>query len=394
MQILLASYDSNLMHRVSVALDGMAAVVRSDPDAFSLRDAVLRASPDLVILDMEAAAEGGDDLLSVTRALTDHDPDRHVIAIGDESVPQAVLMGMRAGARDFLDRQIGDKELRARVGIYRERSRRRADAAQGRLVLIGAGMPSDCDGTLATNYAVLRAQSGSDTLFVDLAAPASEAATLLDIDATYTLRNAIADMARLDRTLLSSALGHHEASGLHVLPLPPIGDGHAPIGNDEMIDVLQALRGMFSEVVVNLGCITDAGLFHHLLREAGLVHLVALQKITSVKACRDVLNVADPSGQLRDHVHLVIDSYQDDIKLTDSQIQQTLGLKRASRIPAARTALFNALNTGVPIVIQQPKSGYARALMQLACPAPARAARSSIAQRLLGLRFREARTNA
>lgn len=381
MQVLLASYDAALTNRVSTALDGLAQVGRSDPDAFSIRDAVLRAAPDLVILDMEAAAEGGDELIAVIRALTDHDTARHVIAIGDEEHSQAVLMGMRAGARDFLDRSIGDAEMRARVSIYRDRNRRRSDAAAGRLVVLAAGQPGDCEGSLAISYATLRARSGIDTLLIDLVPPASEMAAILDIDITYTMRNVLSDEARLDRTLLSSALSRHEASGLHVLPMFA-AEGETEITTDELINIVAVLRGLFGEVIVNVCDGARPSLFHSLLREASAVYLVALQKITSVKACSDMLSRADPSAQLRDHVTLLVDAYDDDIKLTDVQIRHTLGLKQSHRVPAARIALVNALNAGTPLVLSQPRSAYTRALRQLAVPtpkpAPGRAARTGL----------------
>lgn len=392
MQVLLASYDAALTNRVSMALDGLAQVSRSDPDAFSIRDAVLRAAPDLVILDMEAAAEGGDELLVVIRALTDHDTARNVIAIGDEQNSQAVLMGMRAGARDFLDRSIGDAELRARVSIYRDRSRRRSDAASGRLVVLAAGQPGDCEGSLAVSYATLRARSGVDTLLIDLVPPASEMAAILDIDIAYTLRNVLSDEARLDRTLLSSALSRHEASGLHVLPIIA-AEGEADITTDEIINIVAVLRELFAEVIINVCDRARPSLFHGLMREASTVYLVALQKITSVKACGDMLNRADPSTQLRDHVILLVDAYDDDITLSDLQIRQTLGLKQSHRVPAARIALINALNVGVPLVLAQPRSSYTKALRLLAVPTPKPKPRRAARTGLFGL-FGPVGTNA
>jgi pilus assembly protein CpaE len=358
-----------------------------------MRDAVLRATPDLIILDMEAVTEGGEELIAVTRALTDHDPDRHVIAIGDEDDSQAVLMGMRAGARDFLDRNIGDQEMRARVAIYRDRTRRRSDAAAGRLVLLAAGQPGDCHGSLAVNYALMRARAGADTLLIDLAPSGSEASALLDIDIPYSLRNVLSDQARLDRTLLSSALARHEASGLHVLPMPAATEDQAEITPDEIMNIVHTLRGLFGEIVLNICNLASPGLFHDLLREANLVHLVALQKITSVKSCRDMLNLADPAGQLRDHVTLVVDGYDDAIKLTDRQIQQTLGLKQSRRLPEARTALLNALNAGVPLVLAQPRAPYTKALRLLAVPPQKKPAGKPARQGLFGL-FGPVATNA
>jgi Flp pilus assembly CpaE family ATPase len=106
-----------------------------------------------------------------------------------------------------------------------------------------------------------------------------------------------------------------------------------------------------------------------------------------------MLNGADPAAQLRDHVTLVIDAYDDDIKLTDKQIQQTLGLKQCTRLPAARNALLNALNAGMPLVLAQPRAAYSKAMRQLAVPPQKRRAARTARQGLFGW-FGPAVTNA
>ena len=48
------------------------------------------------------------------------------------------------------------------------------------------------------------------------------------------------------------------------------------------------------------------------------------------------------------------------IRLTDAQMASTLGLSQIVRVPEAHAALANALNRGVPLVLDQPRSAYSR----------------------------------
>lgn len=54
------------------------------------------------------------------------------------------------------------------------------------------------------------------------------------------------------------------------------------------------------------------------------------------------------------------------IGLTEEQMREALGVPRSVRLPAARVELINALNAGRPLVLEQPRAPYSRALEKLA----------------------------
>jgi len=57
-KVIAASFDVELSDRVATALDGLASVLRSDPDPHTLREAVERTRPDLLLMDTGDGGSG------------------------------------------------------------------------------------------------------------------------------------------------------------------------------------------------------------------------------------------------------------------------------------------------------------------------------------------------
>jgi pilus assembly protein CpaE len=241
-----------------------------------------------------------------------------------------------------------------------------AKPASGRLVVITSGQPNDGESLFAVNYSVLRAKMNDNVLLVDFHLPASIAGAALDIDLNYTIHEAVGDLSRLDRTLLSSALGRHRASGLYVLPLAAVSDNVIDLTGASILSLLNTLRSMFSEIIVNFGGLRHSGLGTELLNAASESFLVSSQHFTSIKACKELIARVATDAPVRNRIVLAVCDYDNEIRLTDAQMASTLGLSRSVKIPHARAALANALNKGVPLVTDQPRSAYAKAMSAIA----------------------------
>jgi pilus assembly protein CpaE len=364
-RITVATSDTNLAAGLIASLEGIAAVIRSAPDTAPLLELCGKTKLDLILLDADPVDGFGTGLADVMRAVAGTDPDAPVIVLGDEGDARSVLRAIRAGAADVIDRNAQGEALSGQLGRHLTGAPRGDAAGGGALTLVLSGQPGG-EGLFAVNLAVLRAKAAGGALLIDGALPSSEAGAALNVPLNYTIRDAVQDLPRLDRTLLSSALGHHAASGLHVLPLAVAGEEVHDIATDSIVSMQLVLRALFGEVILNAGGIRHPGLLTEFVRAAGRIYLVAPQKFTAVKACRDLLMQIGPSAQVLDRITLVVEDHMPGITLTDEQMREALGLRRSVRLPAARVELINALNTGRPLVLEQPRSPYARALEKLA----------------------------
>lgn len=384
-RIVAATTDTALAAGLIAALEGTAAIIRSAPETSPLAELCGKAKPDLILLDADPVEGFGTALTEAVRAVAAADPDAPVIVLGDEGDARSVLRAIRAGAADVIDRD-GDREaLRSQLGLHLAGAPRGDTGGSGTMTLVLSGQPGG-EGLFAVNLAVLRAKAAGGALLIDGALPSSEAGAALNVPLNYTMRDAAQDLSRLDLTLLSSALGHHVASGLHILPLAVAGEEVHDIAPDAIVSMLLVLRALFGEVVLNAGGIRHPGLLDEFVRAAGRIYLVAPQKFTAVKACRDLLVQIGPNAQMLDRVTLVVEDHMPGIGLTEEQMREALGVRRSVRLPAARVELINALNAGRPLVLEQPRAPYSRALEKLAAEgvsAPSLATRP--ASRGLGL---------
>ena len=384
-RIVAATTDTALAAGLIAALEGAAAIIRSAPETPSLAELCGKAKPDLILLDADPIEGFGTALTEAVRAVGAADPDAPIIVLGDEGDARSVLRAIRAGAADVIDRGSDREALRSQLGPHLAGAPRGDSGGSGTMTLVLSGQPGG-EGLFAVNLAVLRSKAAGGALLVDGALPSSEAGAALNVPLNYTIRDAAQDLSRLDRTLLSSALGHHVASGLHILPLAVAGEEVHDITPETIASMLLVLRALFGEVVLNAGGIRHPGLLDEFVRAAGRIYLVAPQKFTAVKACRDLLVQIGPNAQMLDRVTLVVEDHMPGIGLTEEQMREALGVPRSVRLPAARVELINALNAGRPLVLEQPRAPYSRALEKLAAEgvsAPSLAARP--ASRGIGL---------
>jgi pilus assembly protein CpaE len=392
-RLIVATSDTALAARLIGPLDGVAAVIRSAPDTASLVDLCRKAAPDLVLLDADPVDGFGTLLAEAMRDLAATDPEATAIVLGDEGDPRLVLRAIRTGAADVIDRGTEGDDLRSQIARHLTASPRGEAAGAGTLTVVMSGQPGG-EGLFALNLAVLRAKARGEGLLIDGALPSSEAGAALNVPLTYTIRDAIQDLPRLDRTLLSSALGHHVPSGLHLLPLAVAGEEVHDVAPDAIASMLLVLRALFGEVVLNVGGIRHPGLLTEFTRAAARIYLVAPQKFTAVKACRDLLVQIAPNPQVLDRITLVVEDHMPGITLSEEQMREALGLRRSVKLPAARVELINAHNAGRPLVLDQPRAAYCRALQPLAAgdavPAVPAAVRPSPAKSGAGL-FRRLR---
>lgn len=364
-RIVIATRDAQTAAGVARAVEDVATAVRCEPDAASVQDAVRRVEPDLLILDVDVALGAGAEMEAALRGALEARPGLRHVAVGDDGDAATVLAAVRAGAADFVGRDASPDEVARQVGLALRACGRPERAEAGAMALVFSGRPNDGESQFAINLAAwlsVRDKARGETLLIDCALPATEADSALDLDLTYLLRDAVGDMARMDRTLLTSTLPRHKASGLFVLPLSIAAEPVRDVPANSLLALGGLVRGMFANTVVNLGGFRHSALLGQFCAAATATYLCAVQSFPSVKACHGVLRQAGLGERDRARTLLVICDHQAEIGLTEKQMAATLELARTARLPAARADLLNGLNNGEPLAVRQPRSAYAQAL--------------------------------
>jgi pilus assembly protein CpaE len=187
----------------------------------------------------------------------------------------------------------------------------------------------------------------------------------LDLEVTYSVRDAIKELFRLERSVLMDVLPKHKC-GLSLLALVSGAGETDEVSPQELATLLSTLRSIFPVIVVNAGCLRASYSHPYLVPLCDHVLIVTSQLMRSVKASRDLFENDLIYEKSETKFSLVISRYDAEIALSPEQIGARLALPILGIIPRAWVLLANGHNAGIPPAISAPRSPYARAIHALA----------------------------
>ncbi len=294
---------------------------------------------------------------------------RGVVVATDDMQADQVLLAIRAGAADVFARNAEQKQ----VSDVLTRLLNTSMTAQGRLggFTLVLGSDQEAMAILAADMAL--AHSGNDThsLLVDCTLPVSTAEAYLDLKVDYGLAAAVADIDRMDTSLLSDALARHEASGLSLLTFDG-GTGTEPagIGPNDIVGLVQLLRANFGHVVLGGGSLRHGGLLRELASQASAVELVCSQSIGELDACRRLLEKVSLDTATAARLRLLVWDHDPRILLDGRRMADVLGIDAVMGVQIDRVRARNALNAGKPMMLDRDGGPYAQTIRRICNIAP------------------------
>lgn len=370
-RIIVVSEDSNLVERLTEGLRNFATLAAVEPEVPLIDELIDGLDADLLVLDLDARPSGGESLLDIVRTMKERRPGLPVVTSGDSLSAQLVLAAMRAGAVDFIDRDITIDEVRSQVSAHLHRHHDRTiSKAQAALHVLCSAREDQEVAIAAVNMASAFAANGAKTLLLDLSAQGDEAALALGMEPTYTVEDALVDLPRLDETLLLGALAHHKESGLYLLPARLVNSNALAI--QEVLDpaklnsMLTLIRPLFDQVVIytsgswlNIGLgpllsISAVGIsFDYLVVQPNMISISGASRLL-----RQIFGQADADELARSGLRLLVVNEEAGQSIAPYKISDTLGLPLAGALPAAPLHLPDAVNEGVPLIINTPNHPY------------------------------------
>lgn len=354
-RIHLLSIDRTLCKRVSDAMGDHIAIEM----IHSLDEADFEG-PGVVMLD-HASIPADRNLTSVLSEVVQAAQGRAIVVATEDWYAGPVLQAIRAGASDVLPRGASASEI---TGVL-TRVLNSVMATQGRLARLTLVLGTDEEATalLATDMALAHAMSPLPTLLIDCTLPSSTAEAYLDLKVDYGLAAAVADIDRLDASLLADALSRHERSGLAVLTLDG-GTGAEPVGMgpNDIVGLVQILRASCAHIVLCAGSLRNAGLLRELASQAQAIEVVCAQSIRELDACRRLLDRIALDAASAERMRLRVWDYGPRVLLDGRRMAEVLGIEGMIGIPVDRVRLRNALNAGRPVMTERDGGPYAQAL--------------------------------
>lgn len=309
-----------------------------------------------------------------------HPPLLAVVPARDVETRVKVL---EAGADDVLSQPIDERELGAMVDALLLRSKPSAgasrssasagspaapkpQAAPGRVIAVAAAKGGAGTTTLAVNTALMLAEMAPGNVAIaDLDMFHGQVSTHLDIyGGGSTAMLAREDMSSHTTEMIADS-GRLHPSGLMVYGGPYRPDDGEGITSEQLILLLQTLRGMYTTVIVDGGSVLD-GRAMAVLNAADRLALVITPDIPALRLLHAALEVLSELGNAADRTTFVVNDIYPKSSISADQIEEHLSIKVGLTVPYDSENFLRAVNEGQPVYSLARRSAATASLRRLA----------------------------
>ena len=301
-----------------------------------------------------------------------------VLALAQSGSVEERIALLDAGADDVMARPIDDMELAARVDGLLLRTPVRIEEPSAS-VAVSASRPSGSrmygffaahggvgTTTLAVNTAVRLANRGAASVaLLDLVPWWGQVATHLDLAPRATIVDLARDLNGGHDVELVRAYALNHASGVSIYTSPSRPDEAAPLTQDHLELVLEALRGSFDYVVVDGGSAMDERA-QVLQARADRVVVVVSPEIPTVRATRMLMEQLSEYEAPSERQVLVLNHIFAAGLVKREDLRRSLQAPIDIEIPYDALIYLKAVNEGIPLMIGAANSSPAAAIRQLA----------------------------
>jgi pilus assembly protein CpaE len=358
--------DERFRTRLTIQLAAMDATMSDSIE--SLVASLDGNRPSVVVFGPGLANDTG--LAHAARLVRQH-PELGVVLVCPELSLALLQQALRAGVRDALALDTDDAALRAsieRVGeslVSTRTAPGSGPAELGRVIVTFSTKGGVGKSILATNLSVaLASRSSKQVAIVDGDLQFGDVAVLLGVPPTHTTVDAAAAIDQADTALMDSFLATHPATGLRVLPAPVEPSAADSISPEQMLGIVRMLRTMCAFVIVDMPPHFDDVVLA-LLEEADDVLLVASMDIPSIKNLKVGIQTLGLLSLAGAKLRLVLNRANAKVNLDIADVERAIGISVAFRVPSD-IAVPQAVNRGVPVILDKPRSASAMALGELA----------------------------
>ncbi|HSG78119.1 MAG TPA: AAA family ATPase [Acidimicrobiia bacterium] len=336
-------------------------------DGPAVVEAILALDPATVVLGPELPARLA---LALASEFDRARPDVSVI-VSLPPDPAAVEAALAAGVRAVLKPGASKEDIRdAVLRAVRVVEARRSSPQPGRSRRHGARVITVCapkggagKTMLSTNLAVgLAAAAPRQTVIVDLDLQFGDVAYSFSLKPRHSIYDAVTTPQPLDLTTLKVFLTRHQ-SELYALCAPDDPARGEMVAPEAVSEIVSLLMAEFQYVIIDTG----AGLTEHTLSALDVstdVVFVADMDIPSVRHLRKVLNALDRLGMSAPDRHFVMNRADSRVGLSMADAAAAAGITIDVEVPSSRHVPV-ALNTGMPILLGNPRSPVSRKIWDL-----------------------------
>ena len=268
-----------------------------------------------------------------------------IFAIGTMDNPETIVSAMRAGAREYLERNASaESVMDAFTRFLSSRGRSRSASGRARVLVVTNAKGGSGATTVAVNTAIALQESHPNVLLVDFA-HLGHAALHLNVRPSFGLFDALQNLHRMDTSLLQGLMTSCK-NGLQLLAGPQQPQVLAP-AVAELARLFDLMVSQFRYVVVDCSNRVD-DTARVLCDLSNAVLLVAQADVVSLWSAGRMRSFLE-EGTGRDRVRLVLNRYKKIPGFSDEDVEAATNCKILWKVPNNHQAIAPAIDKGAPI---------------------------------------------
>jgi pilus assembly protein CpaE len=313
-------------------------------------DPILRQMQDvgteIVLVDIDP--QGMQRAISAIELITSTTRDIVIFAVGEMNHPPTIVSVMRAGAREYLERNAtSEAMIEAFTRFASSRSKSRTSASRARVFTVTSAKGGVGSTTVAVNTAIALQETQGKVLLVDFA-PLGHAALHLNMRPAFGITDALQNLHRMDASLLEGLMTQCKG-GLQLLAGPQHPQTVAPT-SAELARLFDLLVSHFRFVVVD--CSGRLDQTTRLLCDlSNIVLLVTQADVVSLWSAGRIRAFLEESGS-QNRVQVVLNRYKKIPGFTDDDVEKATNCKLLWKVPNAYQTIAPAIDKGTPIALQ------------------------------------------
>ncbi|MBV8053355.1 MAG: AAA family ATPase [Acidobacteriaceae bacterium] len=272
-----------------------------------------------------------------------------IFAIGTMDNPETIVSAMRAGAREYLERNASaESVMDAFARFVTSRGRSRNASGRARVLVVANAKGGSGATTVAVNTAIALQESHPAVLLVDFA-HLGHAALHLNVRPSFGLVDALQNLHRMDTTLLQGLMTSCK-NGLQLLAGPQQPQVLTP-AVAELARLFDLLVSQFRYVVVDCSNRVD-DTARVLCDLSNAVLLVAQADVVSLWSAGRMRSFME-EGTGRDRVRLILNRYKKIPGFSDEDVEAATNCKILWKVPNNHQAIAPAIDKGAPIAFHE-----------------------------------------
>jgi len=322
---------------------------------------VLQHKPEIVLIEYQPGYPGMDSFLErLAKAI----PRATIMAWSSSREADDIMTAMRLGVREYLAEPVPE-------GAFNEavlRLRQKYQAAQrptGKMVSVLGAKGGVGASHLAINLAWSFSQiQGRKVALVDFDRSGGDLAFMLDLEPEKDLTDVAQNVDRLDSVFLEGLLVQ-VAPGMNLLAAPADQASAEEVDVDYLGLVLDNLAASHQIVVTDTSSRLDEVSLLALDR-AEKVLLVVEPSLVGLKSGRRLLSLCDRLGYGPGKIMVVVNRSDARGSVKPRDAEAALGRSVGAWLPNDTLNIMDAANSGTPVLKQNPKATWAKAVSKLA----------------------------